>query len=84
MKKPLIPVSDHAVIRYLERVQGVDVEAIRAEIGRVCQSGVEYPGASGVVVGGFRFKIKEGVVTTVLDASRPDVRTGRQRRDRPE
>jgi hypothetical protein len=31
-------VSDHAVVRYLERVRGVDVDAIRDEISSACES----------------------------------------------
>ena len=34
MKKSIHPVSDHAVLRYLERVHGVDVEAVRREVDR--------------------------------------------------
>ena len=34
IKKPRVQVTDHAVIRYLERALGMDVETIRREIGR--------------------------------------------------
>lgn len=30
--RPVVRVTDHAVVRYLQRVYGLDVEAIRAEI----------------------------------------------------
>ena len=52
MKKPLHHVTDHAVIRYLELVEGVDIEAIRREIGRVADRGIE-AGANGVISAGF-------------------------------
>lgn len=69
MKKPRHPVSDHAVLRYLERVEGVDIEAIRREIGRRADRGIE-AGACGVVSGGFVYRIEAGVVVTVLHHNR--------------
>lgn len=71
MKKRRIRVSDHAVLRYLERVGGVDVERLRREIGRRVEEAAAL-GASGVTIGGFSFRIKEDeggpCVTTVIDA----------------
>ncbi len=32
MSTPGVDVSDHALLRYLERVKGIDVEAARAEV----------------------------------------------------
>lgn len=83
MKKPAVPVSDHAVIRYLERVLKIDVDRHRVEIGRMVERGMEM-GACGVILGGFEYRIQEGVVTTVLIASRPDIRTGKVRKERDE
>lgn len=71
MKKPIAQVSDHAVLRYLERVQGVDIEALRREIGRAVDLHLDHPGACGVVVAGFSYKLKGGVVTTVTPQNRP-------------
>lgn len=82
MKKPLTPVTDHAVICYLERVMGMDIEAIRREIGRRVDLAQDHPGATGVVVDGFSYKIRKGSVVTVLECNRPDIRCGRQRRER--
>lgn len=31
-KQPPLPVTDHAVVRYLERILGVDVAAVRAHL----------------------------------------------------
>jgi hypothetical protein len=36
-----IGVTDHAVIRWLERVQGIDPEAIREQIRAVCAEAIE-------------------------------------------
>lgn len=83
MKKPRHPVSDHAVLRYLERVEGMDVEAVRRDIGRridAALAGAE--GASGVTLGGFSYRIGEsGIVSTVRRASRPE--RGRPKRRGP-
>lgn len=69
MKKPRVRVSDHAVLRYLERAGGFDIERLRREIGRRVEDAVA-ASASGVSVGGVNFRIKEDehgpVVTTVI------------------
>ena len=57
-----IHVTDHAVIRYLERVKGLDVEATRRHIADVCK-GVRL--ARCVRAEGFDFVIKERCVVTV-------------------
>lgn len=62
-------VSDHAVLRYLERHYGVDVEAIRAEmespvIGKAAAFGcntVKMPN-------GVRLKLQGDVVATALES----------------
>lgn len=71
MKHRRFRVSDHAVIRYLERVQGVDVEAVRREISQVVATAEDHPGASGVVLNGLRYKVRDGVVTTILPTRSP-------------
>ena len=75
MKHSLWNVTDHAVIRYLERVKGVDVDEVRREILEKVDQALEM-GACGAVVEGHRYKIADGQVVTVLDANRPDIRTG--------
>lgn len=76
MKKPSVHVTDHAVIRYLERVMGLDVEALRREIGRKAQVALEHPGATGVVVEGFAYRLVEGRVVTIAPRCQPDRHTG--------
>lgn len=71
MKRPRVRVSDHAVLRYLERAGGFDVEGLRRAIGRRVEAAVA-AGACGIVVGGVSFRVKDGgdgpVVTTVIEA----------------
>ncbi|QYK42845.1 MAG: hypothetical protein KF887_07015 [Paracoccaceae bacterium] len=70
MKKSRIRVSDHAVLRYLERVGGFDVERLRREIGRRVEDAV-LAGACGVQIEGVSFRVKDGpdgpVITTVIE-----------------
>lgn len=58
-----VPVTDHAVLRYLERVAGVDVQALRATIADHC---ARHQGAPCVKAGGARFLLRDGVVVTCL------------------
>ncbi|TNF21851.1 MAG: hypothetical protein EP318_06155 [Rhodobacteraceae bacterium] len=82
MKKPLHPASDHAVLRYLERVRGVDIEQVRSEIGHKVDLAVTH-GATAIVSEGFRYVLSpEGVVITVTEASRTAMHIGSCKRKR--
>lgn len=59
-------VTDHAVLRYLERAKGVDVPAIRRHIAELTRRGVDKRG-NAVVIEGVKFVLQGNVVTTVLD-----------------
>ncbi len=61
------PVTDHAVIRYMERVMGLDIDALRRQIHADVKHGIAL-GACGVVKGGFNYRISQGVVVTILKA----------------
>ncbi|MDQ0454694.1 hypothetical protein [Rhizobium paknamense] len=56
-------VTDHAVLRFLERRHGIDVEAIRAEIRDLCTTGVRF-GAAKVIADGMKFVIQDQDVVT--------------------
>lgn len=69
MKKPPIPrqaliVTDHAVVRYCERVLGMDMEGVRRVIYDTC-AGADAVGASRVVKDGHRYEMVDGRVATV-------------------
>lgn len=73
MKKARAYVSDHALLRYLERALGFDTEALRREIGHRVDRAAE-AGACGVVIDGMRYALEprlDGgvVVATVAPAS---------------
>ena len=76
MARPRI--TDHALLRYLERHLGVDVEAHRRDMQRAVERGVE-EGACGVLTEGLRFVIRGRAVVTCMRSSEPDIRTGRAR-----
>lgn len=59
-------VSDHAVIRYLERHHGIDCEAIRMEMLTPMVRQAVMAGAEGVRVNGGVLKIKGNVITTYM------------------
>lgn len=67
-----ISVSDHAVLRYLERVGGFEIEALRASMERRAAETL-VPGASSVIINGHRFVVGNGpdgqVIVTILDLS---------------
>ena len=59
-----LPVSDHAVLRYLHQVAGVDVEAIRQRIHDNTHKALA-AGASGIISNGISYKFKHGKVASI-------------------
>lgn len=63
-------VSDHAVLRYLERAYGLDVDAVRAEMMTAIPIAIAF-GARTVICHGVRLIISEdGCVVTALPGRR--------------
>lgn len=73
MKKPRHTVTDHAVLRYLQRAHGVDVEAIRRDLGRRVDTAVGRMAFDGPIdcsaahLDGMTVIIRRGVIVTVLE-----------------
>ena len=61
-------ISDHAMLRYLERVVGINVEAHRAEVEARVSRAVESQ-ACGLISEGFRYILDDIRVVTVRPAS---------------
>lgn len=57
--------SDHAVLRYLERAMGLNIEMVRAHILGICAGPASF-GAVCVRSEGLRFEIASGAVVTVV------------------
>ncbi|MDF1778758.1 MAG: hypothetical protein P1V13_22270 [Rhizobiaceae bacterium] len=63
-----VEVTDHAVLRYLERVCGLDVETLRTKISVGCSRGAA-AGAPVIRFSGARFLLRGvTVVTAICDA----------------
>lgn len=73
-------VSDHALLRELERVHGIDVEAVRRDIARKVARGLAQ-GAVGVVHDGVRYILRGGHVVTVIRGPRSAEVEARQAKD---
>ena len=68
MKKSEVHITDHALVRYLERAMGVDVEGLRRRIGRQVDMGIldKMPVPDAVVVNGIRYRLHGKRVTTCM------------------
>jgi hypothetical protein len=75
---PLIIVSDHAVLRLLERRFGVNVEFWRDHIAHLCGPAAAV-GAVSLKLGGLKYVIAGRTVTTVLPDHPMPTRTGIER-----
>lgn len=63
---PVPRVSDHALLRFMERALLLDVEALRGRIMTETVKAAILAGAGAVTVEGVRFKIANNVVVTAL------------------
>ena len=81
VKKPLAHVTDHALLRYLERVKGVDVDAVRNELGHVVDKAIE-AGAGATIIDGVRYVLNDKTIVTAALVNKVPER-GRSLRRRP-
>jgi hypothetical protein len=74
-----LKVSDHAVIRYLERTGAFDADAIRAEINDLIEDGQSFAKVDGVwhAESGMVFVVDGESVVTVLSAEQSEKYLGR-------
>ncbi len=73
-------VSDHALVRYLERVKGFDMAALRAEILTPGVVAAIEAGARTIKLGDVKFPVNDGVICTVLANSQRAKRRDRKQR----
>jgi len=73
-----IRVTDHAVLRYMERVMGLNIEMVRKHIADTC-AGPAAIGAVCVRAEGFRFEITNNTVVTVRPDNQAPSNTDRRR-----
>lgn len=62
--------SDHALLRYLERIKGVDVEGARREIMTPSVIEAIKAMATSVIVNGAKFLVRDGCVVTIMEAEK--------------
>lgn len=60
-----ITVSDHAMLRYLERACGMEIEAMREELAGIL-SAIVPAGQDMIDRDGLRFVIRDGILATVF------------------
>lgn len=65
IKPQPVRVTDHAVLRYLERAMDLNVEIVREHIASLC-AGPAACGASALRAEGVKFEIVGGAVVTVV------------------
>lgn len=66
-----LSVSDHALVRYLERVKGIDIEALKAQmLHRGVALWYERLGDGVYPVDSYRLVIKNATVVTCLEKKR--------------
>lgn len=68
--KKTFPVTDHAVLRWIERHGFVDVEAIRERIYTETREALK-SGATRLTINGTEYRMDKGVVVTLVDQRRP-------------
>lgn len=88
MKRPLLTVTDHAIVRYLERVGGFDVPGLRRQIAHRVREAAD-AGAANVTIDGVVFVFGENdhgkaVVTIMLRDEVTRARIGHGQRKREE
>ncbi len=64
-----IRLSDHALLRYLERVWGIDMDTVREEILTPQVVDAIRAGASSVRVNGAMLVVEDRVIVTALDGT---------------
>lgn len=65
MKCRLSIVTEHTLVRYLELVVGIDVEALRRDIARIVARAEDHDGLTAILKDGMRYVIDGGKVVTV-------------------
>lgn len=82
MKKPVVHITDHALVRYLERVLQVDVEGLRRRIGRQIDGMLveDLPDPCGVTIKGVTYKLRGKSVTTCVPVKKRGRRGQRPRK----
>lgn len=83
MKRIPIKVTDHAALRCLQRVKGIDIDAVKIEMATLVDTAEAHPSCSGIICDGFRYAMDHGTVITVTKVKgRPIRAAGRAKGNR--
>lgn len=69
MSRPKVTVTDRAILRYLEDVEGINLRPIRRKMERAARRALKH-GASGITVEGVTYKLQENRVSHVMTKQR--------------
>ena len=69
MKRPAVTVTDHALIRYLERVAEFDLDAVRSLIAQRVKPAIA-AGASGITIDGATYVLDGAIVVSIVPGRR--------------
>jgi predicted nuclease with TOPRIM domain len=69
-----IHITDHALLRYVERVFGIDVDAVRREILTDGVARCIELGASTITVKGIQFRVRDRSIVTVIGSDQKNYR----------
>lgn len=74
-RRDVVRVSDHALLRFVERAGGLDIETLRAALEASLKRSVDAAGKIGenevvIVVDGLRYVLRNCVVVTVTKVPR--------------
>ena len=71
--------TDHALLRYLERIEGIDIPAIRSGIMTDKVIAAIKAGASSITVSGAKFRIVDNNLVTIIEKPRkPKAKAGKK------
>jgi len=73
-----VRVSDHALVRWLERSHSIDMEGLRDLLAEKLREAVEV-GATGALIDGQWFVLEGGTIVTVLPKKPDPVRSAKHR-----
>ncbi|MDX8354334.1 hypothetical protein [Cognatiyoonia sp. IB215182] len=70
MKRSRINITDHAILRYIERVMEIDVDAVRSSIAATIAVADEHPTCIAVTKDGFRYVLVGDTLVTIRRITR--------------
>ncbi len=70
MKRTRIHITDHAILRYIERVMGIDVDAVRAQVAETVAIADEHDTCIAVTKDGFRYVLVGDTLVTIRRIAR--------------